>query len=353
MVVGLVFKREVRQAPFFPSVTLITTVHNEETRIEEKIRNTLSLDYPREKLEIIIASDGSTDRTNPIVKTYCDKGIKLLHISERGGKESAQKEAVACASGDILVFTDAATILPQECLKQIVSNFVDPTVGCVSSEDRMIGINGNLSGEGIYVRYEMWLRRLESKANSLVGLSGSFFAARKEVCRDFSATMQSDFRTVLNTVKMGLRAIIDPQALGYYQDVLDRSREFDRKVRTVLRGLTVFFNNLDFLNIFKYGVFSYQYLCHKLFRWLIPFFMAIAFLSNAALAIDSSPWFLLFLVQVVFYALGLAGIKKINYGSFSIPKIPVYFLTVNASILVAWWKYFNGQRIVYWSPSER
>ena len=334
-------------------VTIIIAAYNEEKSIGGKIENTLLTVYPREKLQILIASDGSTDRTNEIVASYQNKGIELIAIAERGGKENAQKKAVDRAIGDILVFTDVGTMLDPSGVGQIVSNFAVPGVGCVSSKDRVIGKDGKTSGEGFYVRYEMWLRMLESRVNSLVGLSGSFFAARKAVCQDFSEDVDSDFRTVLNSVKMGLEAVIDPNALGYYQDVTDLSREFDRKVRTVLRGLTVFFNNLEFLNFLKYGFFSYQYLCHKLCRWLVPFFIAIAFLSSMALAVHSSPFRFLFLGQVMFYVLGLTGLKKAKHMSFLIQKIPVYFLVVNASILVAWWKYSSGQRIVHWSPSER
>jgi len=129
----------------------------------------------------------------------------------------------------------------------------------------------------------MWLRRLESRAGSLVGLSGSLFAARKEVCEDFSGEMQSDFRTVLNSMKMGLRGVSDPLAVGLYQDTANQKREWDRKIRTVLRGLTVFFRHLDLLNSFRYGLFSYQLLCHKLLRWLVPLLLFMALVSNAVL----------------------------------------------------------------------
>ena len=162
-------------------------------------------------------------------------------MRERRGKESGQNEAVKRARGEILVFSDVATTLEKCGLTEIVANFADPQIGCVSSVDRLL-TNGEsqTGGEGLYVKYEMWLRTMESSVKSVVGLSGSFFAARKEVCFDFSTNMQSDFKTLLNSMKMGLRGISDPEAIGYYPDIKDKSREFDRKVRTVLRGLTVF-----------------------------------------------------------------------------------------------------------------
>jgi cellulose synthase/poly-beta-1,6-N-acetylglucosamine synthase-like glycosyltransferase len=338
----------------YPYVTIIIAAYNEEKLIKYKIENTLAISYPSEMLQVIIASDGSTDRTNEIVSNYKEKGIELLPVAERGGKENAQKEAVKQSKGDILVFTDVATVLDSSAIEQIVSNFADPAIGCVSSEDRVMGKDGKPSGENFYVRYEMWLRRLESRVSSPVGLSGSFFAARRDACEDFSGDMDSDFRTLLNCVKRGMRGTCDKEAIGYYLDLSDQRREFDRKVRTVLRGLTVFFNNIDFLNIFKYGLFSYQLFCHKLLRWLVPFFMIILFVVNIPLAIESNKYFALFMFQLLFYGIGVFSSFRDLYSSGLIfIKIPIYFITVNASILVAWFRYLSGQRVLIWTPSGR
>jgi len=346
-------KKRLSNSGYNPYLTLIITAYNEEKRIEKKLENTIALDYPRDKLQIIVASDGSTDKTNEIVKRYDSNGIELLEISERKGKENAQKEAVKKARGEVIVFTDVATYLEPNALKQIVSNFADLSIGCVSSEDKLLDKNGKPGGEGFYVRYEMWLRRLESKVNSLVGLSGSFFAARKEVCQDFSGEMQSDFRTVLSSLKMGMKGVSDPKSIGYYQDVSDEEKEFTRKVRTVLRGLTVFFKHLEFLNFLKYGFFSYQYLCHKLIRWLVPAFLFIVFVSNFILAWKSDLFLGLFLAQLGFYVWAILGWKVKSLIKGGLFKIPVYFLIVNASIFVAWWKYLKGERVIMWTPSER
>jgi cellulose synthase/poly-beta-1,6-N-acetylglucosamine synthase-like glycosyltransferase len=351
---GLFRENIVNRGEYHPKVTLIITAYNEEKRIESKMENTLALVYPKERLQVLLASDGSTDRTNDIAAGYRQQGIELLAIPERKGKENAQKEAIKKATGDVLVFTDVATILEPSGIERIVSNFADASVGCVSSEDRLISEEGKPSGEGFYVRYEMWLRRLESSVNSVVGLSGSFFAARKEVCQGFTGDMQSDFRTLLSCVRMGLRGVSDPGALGFYRDISDKTREFDRKVRTVLRGLTVFFQHIEFLNVFRYGLFSYQYLCHKLLRWFVPVFLGIAFGANLLLATGSSVFFALFLVQCCFYGLGVWGWRSTgNESSLSLLRIPVYFMIVNASIVVAWWRYLRRQRIVMWTPSER
>jgi cellulose synthase/poly-beta-1,6-N-acetylglucosamine synthase-like glycosyltransferase len=343
-----------KSEPIFPSITLIITAYNEEKRMRKKLENTIKLDYPRDKLQVIVASDGSTDRTNDIVRDFSDRKIELLDVKDRKGKENAQKEAVMAARGEIIVFSDVATILDPAGVREIVSNFADPAIGCVSSEDRMIEEKGGGGGEGFYVRYEMWLRELECSVNSVVGLSGSFFAARKEVCEDFSPKMQSDFRTLLSSMRKGMRGISDPRAVGYYQDIKDKSREFDRKVRTVVRGLTVFFHNLEFLNVFEFGLFSYQYVCHKLLRWLVPFFLLVAFITNGIIA-GSSKWFFgCFVAQIVFYAAALLGIAgKDGLSSLVVAKVPGFFVLVNASILVAWLKYLRGERLTMWKPSER
>ncbi len=353
LLIARVRKMEVKKNPYFPSVTLIITVYNEEKRISEKLANTLALEYPWEKLQILVASDGSTDATNGIVEDYAEGGVELLPVTSRGGKENAQKEAVQVARGEILVFSDVATRLDPDALVQIVANFSDSAIGCVSSVDRVIGKDGRPGGEGAYVRYEMWLRALESQVHSLVGLSGSFFAARRDVCRDFSADMQSDFRTLLNSMRLGLRGVRDPSAIGYYLDVADDRREFDRKVRTVLRGLTVFFRNLEFLNPLRYGFFSYQYFCHKLLRWMVPVFLVFAFFTNFALAQGSAGYSALLAGQIGFYATAIWVWRRTLPPRQAVLKIPAYFVTVNAAILLAWWRYFRGQRLVMWTPSQR
>ena len=347
-------RKNVAKSPIVPSVSIILAVHNEEERIRQKIFNIQSLDYPKDIFQIIVVSDGSWDTTSDIVREYARSGgVKLIELPSKSGKETAQKEATRHANGEILVFTDVATMLSTDALRQIVSNFADPSVGCVSSEDVLYRKDGRPAGEGIYVRYEMWLRRLESRVGSLVGLSGSFFAARKEVCAEFSGEMQSDFRTVLNAVRLGLRGVSDPRAIGKYEDIVEEKGEFKRKVRTVIRGLTVFFNHIEFLNVFRYKIFSYQYFCHKLLRWLVPAFLITALLSNALLSVRSLWWILLLIVQVGFYSMALCGWIKGPSWLGIITKIPTYFLTVNLSILVAWIRFARGERIVMWIPSKR
>lgn len=259
-----------------PMVSFVITAYNEELRIKDKIDNSLRQQYPRERLEIVVASDCSSDKTDEIVRSYASLGVRLIRAAERKGKEAAQKLAVSQTNGEVLVFSDVATTLPSDGIANIVRAFHDPTVGCVSSVDRFVDAQGNLSGEGAYVKYEMLLRQLETKVNTLVGLSGSFFAARRTVCSPWADDLQSDFNTLLNSMRVGLRGISDPHSVGYYKNLSDEKKEYQRKVRTVLRGIAVLMRSLPMLNPFQYGMFAWQLFSHKLCRWLVPFAIIVA-----------------------------------------------------------------------------
>lgn len=347
-------KRNVKRGDITPFVTLIISAYNEEKRIRQKLENTLQLDYPSQLLQVIVASDGSTDNTNAIVNEYADRNVELLKFDEHKGKESAQAEAVRNAHGKILVFTDVATELDSNGLRQIVSNFVDPSVGCVSSVDKILSDEGNeVGGEGFYVKYEMWLRAMESSIKSVVGLSGSFFAARAEVCQNFSTKMQSDFKTLLNSMQKGMRGISDPNSVGYYHDIKNKSKEFNRKVRTVLRGLTVFFNHLEFLNFIKYGIFSYMFFCHKLLRWAVPLFLVAAVVTSMMISHISIIYKIIFFMQLSFYSVAISGVLIPNLNKLVVIRIPSFFVIVNTSIFVAWLKYLKGERITLWQSSIR
>jgi glycosyltransferase involved in cell wall biosynthesis len=353
MVVVFFRNLPVKKGNITPTVSFIITAYNEEKRIREKIENALKQEYPRDRLEIIVASDRSDDRTDEIVRCFESNGVRLVRAGERGGKEAAQKLAVDVAAGEILVFSDVATLLPPDGITNIVKNFHDPTVGCVSSVDRVIDSGTKIGGEGIYVRYEMLLRNLETRVGTLVGLSGSFFAARKEVCRNWAIDLQSDFHTLLNAVKMGLRGVSDPDSVGYYKNIADETREFERKVRTVLRGINVLMASLAVMNPFRYGLFSWQLLSHKLCRWLVPFAMILAFLSNAFLAFRSPIYQYAIILQLAFYTIAFAKLPAKLFGRHAMLRIPSFLVLVNLSILYAWYRYVRGERMVRWVPSER
>ncbi len=345
--------RPVLKERIQPYISVIIAACNEERRIRDKIENTLSLDYPTDKKEIIVASDGSTDRTNEIASEYKERGVILVAPVKRRGKEAVQWEAIQVARGEILIFSDVATTLAKDGLLQIVSNFYDPTVGCVSSEDEVLADVETSGGEGSYVQYEMFLRRLESQVNSLVGLSGSFFAVRRELCNEWSTTLPSDFTMVISSVKQGYRGVSDPLTIGFYRTVRSDKDEFQRKVRTVLRGMNALMSHPEVLNPFRYGFFSIQIFSHKLFRWLVPIFMVIAFASNLALIEKSFVYKLFLLSQLIFYMLASLGLisEKLRRNSFF--KMPAFLTLANFSIAVAWIRYLRGQRAILWTPSKR
>ncbi|MFQ5804221.1 MAG: glycosyltransferase family 2 protein, partial [Candidatus Methylomirabilales bacterium] len=256
--------RDVRKGRIYPSVSVIIAARNEAGKIRDKLLNTLALDYPLDKLEVIVASDASDDGTDDIVQAYAARGIRLVRAAQRGGKEYAQGLAVAAAKGEILVFTDVATVLEAGAAGRLVENFADPTVGAVSTEDLLVDAAGTPTGEGAYVKYEMWVRRLESRFYSLVGLSGSCFAIRKDLCSNWSPDLASDFMGALRSARRGHRSVGDPSVRGTFPAVVSSRLERRRKIRTFLRGITVLMANLDLLNPFTHGRFAFQLASHKL-----------------------------------------------------------------------------------------
>ena len=344
--------RPVRKGDITPTVAFIVAAYNEEKHIREKIENTLKQDYPPDRLEVIVASDCSTDSIDAIVKSYASHGIRLVRAAERWGKEVAQELAVNATQAEILVFSDVATSLSSDGISSIVKNFFDPSVGCVSSVDCVVDAGGKKSGEGAYVKYEMCLRNLETRVNTLVGLSGSLFAARREVCQDWATGLQSDFNTLLNTVKVGLRGVSDPTSIGFYKNLEDEQKEFERKVRTVLRGISVVMNSLPLLNPFQYRLFAWQLFSHKICRWLVPFAMVLAFVSSGYLMFSSPVYVVPFAMQFVLYAIGLGGMW-LDFSKHRLLNIPAFLVIANVSILNAWYRYLKGERLISWTSSER
>jgi glycosyltransferase involved in cell wall biosynthesis len=344
--------RPVRRANITPRVSMIITVRNEEARIEHKLSQTLELDYPADRFEVIVASDCSTDRTHSIVASYRARGVKLVVAPERRGKEFAQKLAIDASSGEILVFSDVATTMDRDGLRHLVSNFADPTVGSVSSVDRLLGSDGQISGEGLYVRYEMFVRSLESLVSSVVGLSGSLFAARREVCNPWAIDIPSDFTTLLNSLRQGMRGVSDPATVGYYPDLADPRREYARKVRTITRGMAGLIRNVELLNPFVYGLPGWQLLSHKGCRWLVPFSLIGLFVSNLALVAHSPFYSLTAIAQVVTYVTTAIA----RYRAPSLPLVArtlTFFVLANTSILHAWFNVARGRQFVTWEPSKR
>ncbi len=336
-----------------PFLTLIITAHNEQDRITDKLENSLDINYPREKIEIIVASDCSTDDTDLIVTQMSEQGIRLIRADVHKGKEYAQWLAIQKATGDILVFSDVATHIPKDAFLAVADVFSDVTVGAVSSEDQFITEDGEVVGEGLYVKYEMWLRRLESSVAGLIGLSGSFFAARKEVCENWDISVPSDFNTALNCVKSGYIAVSDERLIGVYKDVKDSSKEYARKVRTIIRGLAALRQKADILNPIKYGLFSLQVWGHKVMRWLVPWFMLITFLISIYLYNKHLIYMLAVWAQILFYGIAVTGFISSTCQNISIIRIISYFTLANIAIAHATILFMMGKRITQWTPTAR
>lgn len=332
-----------------PGVSLIVPVHNEESRVARKIANTAQLMYPSDRLQVLFVSDGSTDGTVEMLRTGAPASMTVVELPARGGKASALNAGLERAHHDILVFTDASIALEPDALNRIVRRFADPAVGCVSGEDRI----ADGGGEGLYGRYELFLRRLESNLHSIVGASGSFYAQRRAICQPFPEGMAPDFLSVLRTVEQGYRAVSEPTAVGSMTSVHDPRHEFERKVRTLIRGMTTLFAHPQLLNPFRHGWFAFALWSHKVARWCVPFFLIGAFVSPLGLL--ASPWYAAALgIQVGFYACGLAALRQWGGLDRSVPgRIALYFSSVNAAILAAWFKYASGVRQELWTPSRR
>lgn len=336
----------------WPSVSIIITAHNEESRILEKLHNSAEIDYPTDRLEIIVASDCSTDATDSLVSNF-GGNVKLVRADQHLGKEYAQLCAIKTATGDIIVFSDVATKIPADAIKKMISYFSDPRVGAVSSEDRFISDDGSIAGEGAYVKYEMWLRSLESRLAGLVGLSGSFFACRKNVCDGWDTQSPSDFNTALRSARLGLFAISCPDVLGYYKDIKDPNKEYQRKVRTVIRGITSIARHPDALDIRQQGLFAFQVWSHKIMRWAVPWFMLLTALLTLMTLGDSVFANLMATGQIVVYGLAFAGWKIPAARENTLIKLIFFFVQVNLSIADACVQFARGKRMTVWTPSKR
>jgi hypothetical protein len=335
------------------SYSLIVTVYNEEKRIVQKLNNLLSLEFDASRLELLIASDSSTDATDRLVTDFAEKGIRLVRAVERLGKENAQLTAIQAAKGDILVFSDVATLMATDAIHKLDRYFQCACVGAVSSEDRFINKDGSMSGEGLYVRYEMWLRQLEGRSAGLVGLSGSFFAARKDVCRHWDIESPSDFNTAFNCTRAGLLSISASDVLGFYNDLKDPSQEYARKVRTVVRGMTGLSRHRDVLNVKKFGLYSLQVISHKVMRWSVPWFL-IALLGVSVGAASEGRFYQLALFgQILFYGLALVAHLNDRVRTLGPIRLIYFFVQVNIASLDAALKFFSGKRMTTWKPSAR
>ncbi len=339
--------RRIREGDFSPPISVIIAVHNGEGALPKKLEATLALEYDG-PMEIIVASDGSRDRTVEIARAFADRGVRVEERETRGGKEAAQAAAIAAATGDILVFTDVTAELDPGALTAVVRPFSDPGVGAVSSEDRV----DSEGGEGAYVRFEMALRRLESEASTLVGLSGSFFAIRRELGTPWPHDLASDFRSALETARRGLRAVSEPKATARFRAPDNPAREWSRKVRTVRRGLAVLSTYRDLLHP-RFGRAAFSLWGHKVARFTSPFDLMVLLVASAVAASASPAAATLLFVQLAAYLLGGLSLLVPALARWTPARLGGFFLLVNASMLVAWGYHLTAPRVVVWEPTRR
>lgn len=342
-------RREHRGIPCEPTVSVILPVHNEARRIEAKIQNLLALDYPREKLQILVIGDACTDDTLERAERAGEGAVSTIALPTRSGKAAGLNAGLERATGEIIVFTDAAIMLEKQSLRSLLSHFSDPEIGCVSGEDYIEGAET----EGLYGRMELLLRREEAKLHSIAGASGCFYAQRRELCLPFRSGMAPDFLSVLVTVLAGKRAIAEPAARGSMTATSSQSAEFTRKVRTFLRGITALFGNAALLNPLHHPRFSFILWSHKLMRWLAPLPM-LGCLATAWILRAEPLYLVMFVGQAALYAAAIAGLLWPDAaGRLPLVRVSAFFVLVNAAALKALALWITGARVEVWEPTRR
>ncbi len=347
--------KPVRKADIEPTVSFIFTAYNEAKHIRKKIENTLALDYPRDKLEIIIASDGSTDATPGVIEECAPKGITPLILAERNGKTFAQNRAVEMARGEIIFFSDATILYGRDVIKKMMRSFADPEVGCVTGKITFRDLDKNMTGRGLATRidYERYLRSKLSDLYSMFGATGAIYAVRRKLCPTIPKHLVPDLVIPLKILEAGYRTVYEPEAEAIVDRVSTAETEFQRRSRIVLRGLRGLAYMKTLMNPFKHGLTALSLVSHRLVRWLAPIFLVLLFLSNAAL-IGSSFYRGLFVVQFGFYLSSVLAYtlerRKIHL---RILSVPLYFCLLNCSAAVGIFRYVKGDLGGIWETVGR
>ncbi|OIP63950.1 MAG: glycosyltransferase family 2 protein [Nitrospirae bacterium CG_4_9_14_3_um_filter_53_35] len=336
-----------------PGVSLIITAYNEEKHIKEKLENSLGLNYPKEKLEIIVASDGSTDRTHDMVNAFRNEGVKL-YAYDRLGKTAIQNESVKKSSGEIIVFSDANAMYRKDAVRKLVANFGDERVGCVSGQLVYKKSAENLTGlcESAYWNYEKFIKYRESRISSLIGVNGSIYAIRKSDYVEIGNDLISDLVEPLEIVRHGKKVVYEPEAISEEESSATYREEFERKIRIFTRTIHGLFRMKALLNPFQYGIFSIQLWIHKIFRYLMPFALLSAALSLIFLT-DRFFYYILYCLMIT--TLIFAMIAKFTEYSDKrnwFFNVIYYSLTVNFALVLAWLNVLKGKTITIW-PTER
>jgi cellulose synthase/poly-beta-1,6-N-acetylglucosamine synthase-like glycosyltransferase len=345
-----------------PEVTLFITAYNEKDFIVRKQKNNYSLDYPREKLKILWVTDGSDDGSEKILKQY--KDVVVLHEDERRGKINAMNRGIKYVNSPFVVFSDANTLLSENSILEIVRLFINPKVGCVSGEKRIFKKENDTAvgvGEGIYWRYESKLKQWDAELYSVVGAAGELFAVRTELYQPVEPdTLLDDFIISLRIAMQGYTIQYSPEAYAMERSSANVREEMKRKIRIAAGGMQSVIRLYPLMNVFRYGVLSFQYISHRVLRWtLAPLSLPFIFIMNLLLANNTGIfaftfYSIIFWTQILFYATALIGWylenKQLRVKALF---IPYYFCIMNLSIYLGVKRYFSRQQSVNWVKAMR
>jgi cellulose synthase/poly-beta-1,6-N-acetylglucosamine synthase-like glycosyltransferase len=334
-------------------VSIIVTAYNEEKGILAKLDNLLALDYPQELVEIIVASDASSDATDRLVRDCGSERVQLLHVEGRKGKTACQNAAAAIARGEILIFTDATTRLDARALRALVRRFYATDVGCVAGRLMYVSRTDNVTGRGgeAYWDYEIKLRVAESALGSLIGVSGCLYAVRRKAYREINPGLISDFVISMKMREQALRTVLAPDAICYEETLNRGGHELSMRVRVAIRSINALICERRFLNPWRYGTFAWQLWSHKLLRYAAPFVWLIALGTNLALALKHPLYVALLVCQSAVILAGIMGFAlQSRLTKLGMLSQPYYFLLTNLASFIAALRYARGERMVIWKP---
>jgi len=349
--------------PFYePEVTLFIAAYNEKDYVEAKMKNTLELEYPKEKLNIIWVTDGSDDGTPDLLKDYPNTTVH--HLDERNGKIGAMNRGMDFVKTPIVVFSDANTNLGKESIRRIVNLFGNPKVGCVSGEKRIVNKESDVAsgaGEGLYWKYESALKKWDAELYSVVGAAGELFAIRTKLYRHVEKdTLLDDFIISLRVAQDGYTIQYDPEAYAIETASANVKEELKRKIRISAGGIQSIVRLRSLLNVFKYGTLSFQYISHRVLRWsLTPLCLVLLIPVLSILAVNEGLlsfkfYAILFWLQLLFYAAALLGWFLENRETrVKILFVPYYFFIMNLSVVLGFFRYMKKSQSVNWERAKR
>jgi cellulose synthase/poly-beta-1,6-N-acetylglucosamine synthase-like glycosyltransferase len=350
---SVLLPRSVNKAAIEPHVTVLITAFNEEAVIREKLENTLKIEYPTDKLEILVASDGSTDGTDAIVGEFISSGVKLFRQEGRVGKTATQNNAVERARGEIILFSDATTLYGKDVFHAILPGFADASVGCVAGHLVYVDDENTNVGKGAksYWGYETFLKMAESRACSLIGASGCLYAVRKSAYEPMYPEACSDFLICTTVYRQGLRSIFEPDAVCIEKTNRRPKDEMTMRVRVISQTFTDLWRNRDMLNPLKSGFYAVELISHKALRYAVPLILFAILVSSFAVAGGSVFYQAMIVLQLVFYASAAAGwLVELTGNRLSLLAIPFYFVLANLASVVGFYKFLRGETYTRWEP---